>query len=32
MCYDTELFKNKVDENSLCPICKQVLCTDSLQV
>ena len=32
MCFDTEIFKAKVDENLFCPICKLVLCIDSLQV
>ena len=32
MCFDTEIFEDKLDENLFCPICKLVLCIDSLQV
>ena len=32
MCYDSEIFKNKIDENCFCPICRSVLCIDSMQV
>ena len=32
MCFDTEIFEAKVDENLFCPICKLVLCLDSVQV
>jgi hypothetical protein len=32
MCYDSEIFKNKIDDNLFCPICRSVLCIESMQV
>ena len=32
MCLEIETFETKIDENLFCPICKLVLCIDSLQV